>query len=105
MTTGTGEKGLEDLICAALTGSPAGPQPTGAIGHWSLAYGAGGISGSPQTTAEKARGSQRGLCKVSLGYCMILGREPEDGRAPGSPGCRNTPDNQTGPPAASGLLA
>ena len=48
MTTDTSERGLEDLICAALTGAPGGPQPARAIGEAPAAYRAGWIYGSPQ---------------------------------------------------------
>ena len=45
MTTDTSEKGLERLICAALTGAPCDPPQGGAIAERPAAYGAGWICG------------------------------------------------------------
>ena len=48
MTTDTSEKGLERLICAALTGAACDPPQGGAIAERPSAYGAGWICGDPQ---------------------------------------------------------
>ena len=48
MTTDTSEKGLEALICAALTGGPGDPAPGGMVGERPAVYGAGWLSGDPQ---------------------------------------------------------
>ena len=48
MTTDTSEKGLEDLICAALTGSDGRPTPGGMARERPASYGAGWIPGDPQ---------------------------------------------------------
>jgi type I restriction enzyme, R subunit len=50
MTTDTSERGLERLICAALTGAPCDPAavPTGAVRERPAAYSAGWICGSPE---------------------------------------------------------
>ena len=48
MTTDTSEKGLERLICEALTGRPYDPPETGAIHERPSSYGAGWICGDPQ---------------------------------------------------------
>ena len=47
MTTDTSEKGLERLICAALTGAPCDPPQGGAIYERPSSYGAGWICGDP----------------------------------------------------------
>ncbi len=47
MTTDTGEKGLESLICAALTGAPCDPAQAGVVRERPAAYGAGWICGNP----------------------------------------------------------
>lgn len=49
MTTDTTEKGLEQLICTALTGAPcdSGGGPKGHVGERPSVYGAGWICGSP----------------------------------------------------------
>ena len=48
MTTDTSEKGLERLICAALTGHPCDPPHGGAIAGRPSSYGIGWIGGDPQ---------------------------------------------------------
>ena len=48
MTTDTSEKGLERLICEALTGAPCEPTQNGVIGERPATYGAGWICGDPQ---------------------------------------------------------
>ena len=48
MTTDTSEKGLERLICAALTGAPCDPSQGGAVRERPAGYGAGWICGDPQ---------------------------------------------------------
>ena len=48
MTTDTSERGLEDLICAALTGSAGGAQAARAIGEAPAAYRTSWTYGSPQ---------------------------------------------------------
>ena len=47
MTTDTSEKGLESLICAALTGQTGGTAEGGAVGERPAAYGAGWMGGNP----------------------------------------------------------
>ena len=46
-TTDISEKGLESLICAALTGQPCEPAEGSALGERPAAYGAGWICGDP----------------------------------------------------------
>ena len=48
MTTDTSEKGLERLICTALTGAPCDPSQGGAVRERPAGYGAGWICGDPQ---------------------------------------------------------
>ena len=48
MTTDTSERGLERLICTALTDRPCDPPGTGAIHERPSSYGAGWICGDPQ---------------------------------------------------------
>ena len=48
MTTDTSEKGLERLICTALTGANCDPPQGGAIAERPASYGAGWICGDPQ---------------------------------------------------------
>ena len=48
MTTDTSEKGLESLICEALTGVACDPPKGGAIAERPAGYGAGWICGDPQ---------------------------------------------------------
>ena len=48
MTTDTSEKGLERLICAALTGAPCDPPQAGAVRERPAGYGAGWICGDSQ---------------------------------------------------------
>ena len=48
MTTDTSEKGLERLICAALTGAPCDPPQAGAVRERPAGYGAGWICGDWQ---------------------------------------------------------
>ena len=48
MTTDTSEKGLERLICAALTGAPCDPPQGGMVRERPSTYGAGWICGDPQ---------------------------------------------------------
>ena len=48
MTTDTSEKGLERLICAALTGAPCDPAQAGAVRERPAGYGAGWICGDSQ---------------------------------------------------------
>ena len=48
MTTDTSEKGLERLICEALTGASCDPPQPGAIYERPADYGAGWICGDPQ---------------------------------------------------------
>ncbi len=48
MTTDTSEKGLEDLICAAFTGSDGRPTPDGVARERPASYGAGWIPGDPE---------------------------------------------------------
>ena len=53
MTTDTSERGLERLICAALTGSPCDPggrvaRASGEVRERPAAYGAGWICGNPE---------------------------------------------------------
>ena len=47
MTTDTSERGLESLICAALTGQPCEAAEGGTVGERPAAYGAGWICGDP----------------------------------------------------------
>ncbi len=47
MTTDTSEKGLERLICAALTGAPCDPAQGGVVRERPAGYGVGWISGDP----------------------------------------------------------
>ncbi len=48
MTTDTSERGLERLICMALTGAPCDPPQGGAVRERPASYGAGWICGDPQ---------------------------------------------------------
>ncbi len=48
MTTDTSEKGLERLICTALTGAACDPPQNGVIAERPSSYGAGWICGAPQ---------------------------------------------------------
>ena len=48
MTTDTSEKGLERLICTALTGAPCEPTREGIVAERPAAYGVGWICGDPQ---------------------------------------------------------
>ena len=48
MTTDTSEKGLERLICAALTGADCDPPQGGIVAERPAAYGVGWICGDPQ---------------------------------------------------------
>ena len=48
MTTDTSEKGLETLICKALTGGPCDPAQDGMARERPASYGAGWIGGNPQ---------------------------------------------------------
>ena len=48
MTTDTSEKGLERLICTALTGAPCDPPQGGLVRERPSTYGAGWICGDPQ---------------------------------------------------------
>ena len=48
MTTDTSEKGLETLVCKALTGGPCDPAQDGMVGERPASYGAGWIGGNPQ---------------------------------------------------------
>ena len=48
MTTDTSEKGLESLICEALTGAPCHPPQDGMVRERPPSYGAGWICGEPQ---------------------------------------------------------
>src|SRR5438093_13612077 len=50
MTTDTSERGLERLICTALTGSPCDPGavPADAVHERPATYGAGWICGAPE---------------------------------------------------------
>ena len=48
MTTNTSEKGLERLICEALTGAPCDPPQVGIARERPSGYGAGWICGDPQ---------------------------------------------------------
>ena len=48
MTTDTSEKGLERLICTALTGYDCGPAQAGAVRERPSGYGVGWICGDPQ---------------------------------------------------------
>src|SRR5660398_329090 len=55
MTTDTSERGLERLICTALTGSPCDPGgvdagAADAVHEQPATYGAGWICGNPRTT-------------------------------------------------------
>ena len=47
MTTDTSEKGLERIICTALTGHPCDPPQMGAEGERPATYGAGWVRGDP----------------------------------------------------------
>ena len=47
VTTDTSERGLERLICTALTGAPCEPGQAGTVAERPAAYGAGWICGSP----------------------------------------------------------
>ena len=47
MTTNTTERGLESLICAALTGSPCEPAQAGAVREHPATYGVGWLCGDP----------------------------------------------------------
>ena len=49
MTTDTSEKGLERLICEALTGAPCDPPRDGVVRERPADYGAGWICGDPQS--------------------------------------------------------
>ena len=53
MTTDTSEKGLERLICAALTGAPCDP-PQGGMRERPAGYGAGWICDSQDCDREYA---------------------------------------------------
>ena len=48
MTTDTSEKGLERLICEALTGAPCDPPQDGMVRERPAGYGVGWICGDPQ---------------------------------------------------------
>ena len=48
MTTDTSEKGLESLICEALTGAVCDPPQGGMVRERPAGYGAGWICGDPQ---------------------------------------------------------
>ena len=48
MTTDTSERGLERLICTALTGLPCDPTPEYEVGERPAAYGAGWTCGNPR---------------------------------------------------------
>ena len=48
MTTDTSERGLESLICTALTGQPCVPPATGAARERPSSYGVGWICGDPK---------------------------------------------------------
>ena len=48
MTTDTSEKGLERLICAALTGAPCDPPQDGTVRERPAGYGAGWLCGDSQ---------------------------------------------------------
>ena len=48
MTTDTSEKGLERLICTALTGADCDPPQGGMVRERPSTYGAGWICGDPQ---------------------------------------------------------
>ena len=48
MTTDTSEKGLESLICTALTGSPCDPVQAGVVRERPASYGVGWICGNPR---------------------------------------------------------
>ena len=48
MTTDTSERGLESLICAALTGADCAPAQAGAIGERPADYSPGWLHGDPQ---------------------------------------------------------
>ena len=48
MTTDTSERGLERLICEALTGAPCDPPQEGVVRERPAGYGAGWICGDPQ---------------------------------------------------------
>ena len=48
MTSDTSERGLERLICTALTGQPCDPAPEGAVRERPPAYGAGWICSDPR---------------------------------------------------------
>ena len=48
MTTDSSEKGLERLICAALTGQPCDSPQSGAVHERPSGYGAGWVCGDPQ---------------------------------------------------------
>ena len=48
MTTDTSERGLQSLICTALTGAPCDPPQRGAIAERPASYGAGWICGDSQ---------------------------------------------------------
>ena len=47
MTIDTTERGLESLICAALTGSPCEPAQAGAVRERPATYGVGWLCGDP----------------------------------------------------------
>ena len=47
MTTDTSERGLERLICTAMTGNPCDPTPTGAVLELPATSTAGWICGNP----------------------------------------------------------
>ena len=47
MTTDTTERGLEDLICIALTGHSCDPSQQGTVSERAAMYGAGWIGGNP----------------------------------------------------------
>ena len=48
MTTDTSEKGLERLICKALTGADCAPSQIGMVHERPSSYGAGWTCGDPQ---------------------------------------------------------
>ncbi|TMA33360.1 MAG: hypothetical protein E6J87_10285 [Deltaproteobacteria bacterium] len=50
MKTDTSERGLERLICTALTGSPCDPdaEPAESVGERPATYGVGWIPGTPE---------------------------------------------------------
>ena len=48
MTTDTSERGLERLICTALTGQPCDTTQEGVVREWPSSYGSGWVCGDPQ---------------------------------------------------------